>query len=399
MAEKISIKIPPKLLPVFAGKARYRGAHGGRGSGKSYTFALMLALRGAEQPMRILCAREYQNSIKDSSQAEIARAVESAPFLRDAYEIGESYIRGRNGTEFLFRGLRHNYQSIKSMAGIKICWVEEAETVSEESWRVLIPTIRETGSEIWATWNPEREDSPTRQRLITQQPPDARIIELNWRDNPWFPPELERERTDDLKYRPDQYEHVWEGACLTRTDALVLRGRQSVEAFEPQPHWDGPYFGADWGFSVDPTALVRVWIHGRTLYVEHEAYGHGVEIDNLPALFDTVPGARQYVIRADNARPETISYMQRAGYPRVQACEKWPGSVEDGVEFLRSFERIIIHPRCVHTAKEARLWSYKIDRLTGDIKPDLLSGNDHAMDAIRYALGPLIKRPIGLSFA
>ena len=386
------VRIPKKLVPVFSGSARYRGAHGGRGSGKSFTFAKMLAIRGMAEPLRILACREYQNSIKDSSQAEIVAAIESEPWLADAYDYGEGYIRGRNGTEFLFKGLRHNYKSLKSTANIGICWIEEAETVSEESWRALTPTIRAPGSEIWATWNPERLDSPTRQRLILHPPTNSKIVEVNWRDNPWFPPELEQERQDDLRYRPDTYEHIWEGACLTRTDALVLRGRHAVEAFEPQPGWDGPYFGADWGFSVDPTAGVRIWIAGRTLYVEHEVHGAGVDIDKLPDLFRKLPGADAYVCRADNARPETISYMQRHGFPRMAAADKWPGSVEDGTEFMRGFERIVIHPRCEHTAKEARLWTYKIDRLTGEIKPELLSGNDHHMDAIRYALAPIIRR-------
>ena len=385
------VQIPRKLVPIFQGQARYRGAHGGRGSAKSFTFAKMLAIRGMSEPMRLLACREYQNSIKESSQAEIVRAIDSEKWLQDAYDYGDGFIRGKIGTEFIFKGLRHNYQSIKSMAAINICWVEEAETVSEESWRVLIPTIREPGSEIWLTWNPEREDSPTRQRFILNLPTGAKLTEINWRDNPWFPAELEQERQDDLKFRPDQYEHIWEGSCLTRSDALVLRGRHTVDAFEPQPDWNGPYYGADWGFSVDPSTFVRCWIHGRTLYVEYEAYGHGVEIDNLPALFDQVPGGRDHASYGDNARPETISYMQRNGYRRMQSADKWPGSVEDGVEHLRSYERIVIHPRCVHTAKEARLWSYKIDRLSGDVKPDLMPGNEHCWDAVRYALGPIIR--------
>jgi phage terminase large subunit len=135
---------------------------------------------------------------------------------------------------------------------------------------------------------------------------------------------------------------------------------------------------------------VRCWIDGRTLYVEHEAYGLGVEIDHLPALFDSILDARKYLSRGDNARPETISYMVRQGF-NFMPCEKWPGSVEDGVEFLRSFESIVIHPRCVHTAQEARLYSYKIDKLSGDIQPIILDRHNHCMDAIRYALTPMIK--------
>ncbi|HHW4679819.1 MAG TPA: hypothetical protein ACQGQH_10440 [Xylella sp.] len=135
----------------------------------------------------------------------------------------------------------------------------------------------------------------------------------------------------------------------------MLRGRYRIEPFEPQSDWGGPYFGADWGFSVDPTALVRCWVNGRILYVEYEAWGVGVDIDQTPALFDSVPEAHEHVIRADCARPETISHMQRHGYPRVMPCDKWVGSVEDGTEHLRSYEHIMIHPRCRRTADEARL--------------------------------------------
>ena len=388
----IEISIPKKLISVFSGEAQYRGAYGGRGSGKSFTFAKMLVLRGAERKRRMLCGRELQNSIKDSVHSELARAIESEPFLSDLYEIGENFIRGRNGTEFIFKGLRHNYNSIKSISGIDICWIEEAETVSEQSWRTLIPTIRTPSSEIWLTWNPERDDSPTRERFIVNAPPNSKIAECNWRDNPWFPAELEAVRQHDLKRDPDYYEHIWEGACITRSDALVLRGRYEIKQFEPAADWHGPYYGADWGFSVDPTCFVRVWVNGRTLYVEYEAYGNQVEIDNLPKLFDQIPDAKKYVCYGDSARPETINYMRRYGYPYMQSCDKWPGSLEDGVEHLRSYENIIIHPRCQHTAREARLWSYKIDKLTGNVKPDLQPGNDHCWDAIRYGLGPMIKR-------
>jgi phage terminase large subunit len=136
---------------------------------------------------------------------------------------------------------------------------------------------------------------------------------------------------------------------------------------------------------------VRCWIGGRTLYVSHEFWGVGVDIDLLPARFDTIPGARDYVTRADSARPETISYLQRHGYSRVEAAHKWAGSVEDGIAFLRQFEEIVIHPRCEHAAQEARLWSYKVDPLTEDVLPDLKAGNEHTWDAVRYALGPLMR--------
>ncbi len=213
----IKVKLPLKLSDVFDGQARYRGAHGGRGSGKSMGFALMALLQGIKKPLRILCARELQTTIKDSVHRELVDAVQAFG-LDSFYDYGESYVRGFNGTEFLFKGLRHNYREIKSTTGVDICWVEEAEAVSEESWRTLIPTIRKPGSEIWLTWNPEDPDSATQNRFIVNPPKNSRIVQMNYQDNPFFPEVLEEERREDMtRYDKHMYDHVWEGKCITRT--------------------------------------------------------------------------------------------------------------------------------------------------------------------------------------
>lgn len=397
----IKLSIPAKLQPVFLGEADVRGAYGGRGSAKTRTFAMMTAVRAYMWAASgdngiILCGRQFMNSLADSSMEEVKAAIRSEDWLVPYFDIGEKYIRtapnlpGR--IDYSFTGLDRNVDSVKSKARIKLGWVDEAEPVTETAWAKLIPTLREEDSELWVTWNPERPDSPTHKRFRETRDPRTKVVEMNWRDNPWFPSVLDRVRRKDAKERPDTYHHVWEGDFLTVSDAQVLKGRFCSEEFTPGPDWNGPYHGADWGFSVDPTALVKCWVHGRTLYIEAEAYGHEVAIDNTPALFDKVAGSREHVIRADGARPETINYMQRHGYARCIAAEKWPGSVEDGVEHLRSYERIVVHPRCANTFREARLWSYKTDRLTKDVLPVLLEGNDHCWDAVRYALGPLIQR-------
>jgi hypothetical protein len=170
-----------------------------------------------ERPMRILCAREIQTTIRDSVHRELVNAIDKFG-LESWYDYGTSYIQGKNGTEFLFKGLRHNYKEIKSTSGVNICWIEEAEAVSEDSWRVLVPTIREDDSEIWATWNPEDPEAPTQVRFIDSPPVNSRIVQMNWRDNPWFPDVLEEERQHDLKTMDIHlYNHVWEGECITRT--------------------------------------------------------------------------------------------------------------------------------------------------------------------------------------
>lgn len=396
---KARVKLPPKLVPVFTQPARYRGAYGGRGSGKSFSFALMSAIRGYAEPLRILCARELQNSLKDSVHAEIVAAIHAEdengeylyPWLVDHYEIGESYIRGKNGTEYLFKGIRLNYQQIKSTSGINICWVEEAETVSEQSWRNLIPTIRAKGSEIWLTWNPENEDSPTNKRFVLEPPPNSQIVKLNYNDNPWFPPELEEERQNDLRRDPDYYAHIWEGECVTRSDSQILNGKWEVRDFEPDTAWNGPYYGLDFGFAKDPTAAVRCWIHDECLWIEHEGGDVGLELDDTPAfLRERIPGIERHIVRADNARPESISFLRRHGMASMVGVRKWKGSVEDGIQHLRSYRKIYIHSRCEEVAREARLYSYKIDKISGDILPVPLDLNNHYIDAIRYALEPMI---------
>jgi len=389
----LRIELPQKIRQIFRGKARYRGAYGGRGSGKSVGFARMCLILAYEAKRRILCAREIQSSIRDSVLQELITQA-YAIGLDHEFDYGENYFKGKNGSQFLFKGIRHNYREIKSMSNVDICWIEEAEAVSEESWRVLIPTIRKAGSEIWLTWNPELEEGPTNQRFVVNPPENSRIVKVNYHDNPWFPQELEEERLRDLEINPDVYAHIWEGETIKRTDAQVLGGKWMTERFEPKEDWDGPYFGMDFGFAQDPTALVKIWIKSDRLYVEQEGVKIGLELDSTVSFMERrMPGCSRYVIRADSSNPESINYLQRHGFPKIRAVTKWPGSVKEGIRFLRNFKKIIIHPRCKETIKEARLYSYKVDKRTGDILPDIVDAYNHTWDAVRYALEPMIKRP------
>lgn len=214
---KATIKLPPKLIPVFQGEADVRGAYGGRGSGKTRSFAKMTAVRGYMWSMAgregiILCARQFMNSLSDSSLEEIKAAIRSEPWLNAHYEIGEKYVRTKCGrVSYTFSGLDRNIDSIKSKARILLCWVDEAEPVTEEAWTKLIPTLREEDSELWVTWNPERKNSATHKRFRENRDPRFKVVEINWRDNPRFPDKLERDRQRDKRERPEQYEHIWEG--------------------------------------------------------------------------------------------------------------------------------------------------------------------------------------------
>lgn len=398
----VKLAIPPKLIPLFtAPDKRYRCAYGGRGSGKTRTFALMTAVRGyqlAESGDRgvILCAREFMNSLDESSMEEVKQAIRSVEWLERYYDIGEKYIRTNNGrVKYVFSGLRHNLDSIKSKAKIQLCWIDEAEGVSEVAYQKLLPTIREEGSELWVTWNPESNGSPTDNRFRKDIGVEGECIEMQYWDNPWFPSVLELERLSDLRrLDPQTYAWIWEGAYLESSDKQVFNGKYRIEEFEaPKKGWDGPYYGVDWGFSQDPTAGVRAWVNGDKLMIDYEYAKVGLELDETAqALIKAIPGIEKHTVRADNARPESISYVKRNGLSRIEGVKKGKGSVEDGIQFIRSFREVIIHPRCTKTLEEFRLYSYKVDRLSGDVLSDIVDANNHLIDALRYALEPLMRR-------
>lgn len=401
--------IPPKLVGMFRTPSRYKVTYGGRGSGKTRSFAFMSAVFGSicaaqNKTGIILCGREFQNSLNDSSFAEVRAAIESDAWLKSQWEIGRQYIRHVSGrVEYVFSGLRHNIESLKGKARILLAWVDEAEQVSEMSWKTLIPTVREPGSEIWVTYNPASADSATHRRFRDNASPDMQVLELNWSDNPWFPEVLNEERKRDLLARPDDYEHIWQGGFLARSDAKVFTNFRVQEFSSPL---NAVFrFGADWGFSVDPAVLLRGFIgrwendtpvsdaNGRCLFIDHEAYEVGVEVDAMPAFFDRVPRSRDFRITADTARPELVSYMRRHGFPKIIPAAKGAGSIEDGISFLQSFD-IIIHPRCVETAREFGAYSYKIDRQTDEVLPFLEQWGDHTIDAARYMLEGLRRQGV-----
>ncbi|HEJ9469921.1 TPA: phage terminase large subunit [Proteus mirabilis] len=395
MEQTVDLPIPAKLVPVFAKEGvRYRGAFGGRGSAKTRTFAMMSAVKAyqaAEQGISgvILCGREFMNSLEESSMEEVKQAIRSIPWLNDYFDIGEKYIRTKcKRVNYVFCGLRHNLDSIKSKARILLAWVDEAESVSDLAWKKLRPTVRESGSEIWVTWNPEKDGSATDKRFRKTPPKNSIIVEMNYNDNPWFPDVLEEERIDDLNsLEYSDYAWIWEGAYLENSDKQVLANKYVVKSF-PDDLWqkaDRLLFGADFGFAKDPNTLLRQFILNDCLYIEYEAYGIGVELDHMPAFYDKIPESRKWPIKADSARPETISYLKRQGF-NISAAKKWQGSVEDGITHLRGFKQIIIHPRCKETAKEARLYSYKTDRITGEVLPVIEDKNNHCWDAVRYGL-------------
>ena len=400
----LQIQTPRILLPMLS-PARYKVLHGGRGGMKSHFFAESLVERGVLDPkVRAVCLREVQKSLSQSVRQLILDKIESlgVKHLFDIPRDNESAIhvldpRGQRQGRIDFQGLQtHTKDTIKSLEGYDIAWVEEAQSVSQRSLDMLRPTIRKPGSEIWFSYNPLKKTDPVDALFRGPHPPKGSVvIEVNFNNNPWLPEELKEEMEGDRERDPDKYAHVWLGGYQSRSDAQVFSNYRVQEFTAPA---DAVFrFGADWGFAIDPTVLVRGFIgnmvdgvavadqNGKTLFIDYEAYQVGCEVDQTPRFFDTVPRSRDFRITADSARPEVVSYMRRNGFPKIVAAVKGPGSIEDGITFLQTFE-IVIHPRCVNAAKELAEFSYKIDKQTDEILPMLDDKDNHVIDALRYAL-------------
>ena len=380
----LRIQTPEWAVPLL-NPARYKGAFGGRGSGKSHFFAEMMIEEHIMNPAsRSVCVREVQKSLSQSVKRLLELKIES--MNAGAYfEVQEAVIKSKRGDGLIiFQGMQnHTADSIKSLEGYDRAWCEEAQSLSQRSLDLLRPTIRKPGSELWFTWNPSQATDPVDVLLRSDTPPPgATVIGVNYDQNPWFPDVLRQEMEYDQRRDPDKFQHVWRGEYLRNSEARVFKNWR-IEDFEA-PAEAIHRLGADWGFATDPTVLVRCHIIGRTLYVDYEAYMVGCEITATPDLFMTVPQAEKWPIVADSARPETISHMRRHGFPKIMPAVKGPKSVEDGIEWLKSYD-IVVHPRCRHLIDELTLYSFKTDALTGQVLPVLEDRDNHVIDALRYA--------------
>jgi len=406
---EIRINVPGAFRGLFYTR-RYKVFWGGRGAAKSWSIARYLIYRAILKYERIGCFRELQASIRDSVHRLLSDQIHLLGLDAD-FKITEGSIRCLvTGSEFLFKGLRHNYQEIKSTEGITIAWVEEGQMVSNASWDVLIPTIRAQDSEIIISFNPIEESDPTYQRFVLNSPKRAIVEKVGWQDNPHFTQTQNAERLHMLRTDPDGYDHVWEGGFMRIQGSIVFAGKWEVYTGDLDPVTESKtrfHHGLDFGFAKDPTAMVRCYTVGEApiedLFIDQEAYAVGCEIDHTPKLLDGempncggVPSARKWPIKADSARPETISYLRRQGF-NVSPAEKWTGCEEDGIAHLKAFRRIYIHQRCKHVQQEFRLYAYKVDRVTDEVLPMLVDKHNHCIDALRYSLDGYIQQRGGLS--
>lgn len=396
MGTTAQIKLSTAIVSTL-GAARgtylYRVLKGGRGSGKSLGAALVAAIWGYSEPLRILCVRQFQNSIPESFYREVVDAIEKYEWLQSHYTITKESITGKNGTQFIFKGLDRNPQSIKSLAKIDLTIVEEAEDIPEQSWMNLEATVfRQPKSEMWVIYNPRKENSPVDFRFVKNRAPRSIVRTVNYEDNPFFPDGLDEVRKRDLDIMDyATYAHIWLGQYLKNSKSQIFNGRFEAREFEPDASWSIVQ-GLDWGYSQDPTAMIRAYVHDECLWISHEAGGVGIELDDVPRAAAAIPDFHRFATRADSAQPAMISHVRGKGLPKLEPAKKGKGSIEDGIQFIRSFRRVYIHPRCTETLNEFMTYSWKVDRTTGEILDTPVDANNHYIDALRYALEPVMHR-------
>lgn len=398
-----TIELPPKLVDLFSGEARWRCAYGGRGSGKSRSFAIMAAVRGyvwgnAGRSGQILCAREFMNSLKDSSFNEVAGAIASYDWLADYYEVGDTFIRSRDGNvEFTFSGLRRNLDSIKSKARILLCWVDEAESVSRMAWDKLEPTVREDGSEVWVSWNPESNLSETHKRFRADPPDGAKVVEINWRDNPYFPSVLDQVRLNDFEKRPETYDHIWEGSFLTYHEgayySLEMRDANAQGRITAVPYETASPVVTAWDLGIgDTTAIWFAQMIGpETRLIDHYETS-GVGLDHYVRVLQEkgyiygqhiLPhDVRVRELGSGKSRLETLNSL---GLQNIQIAPQL--NVDDGIQASRSLLATCWFDaeKCSHGIEALRAYhrEYDDNNMVWKGRP-AHDWSSHSADAFRY---------------
>ena len=379
----MQITFPKKTEGLFKPGYRFYVLYGGRASGKSWAAARALIILSLQSKIRILCIREFMSSISSSVHKLLCDQIESLK-LNAYFDTTNNKITSINGSEFIFAGIKNDPSKIKSTEGIDYCFIEEAETISEASWQILIPTIRKPDSKFFICFNPKAEADPTYQRFIVNPPPRTWSREINYLDNPFCPTVMHEEANHQREIDYDMYEHIWLGKPLKMSDAVIFKNKFEVKEFEPDPKAQFK-IGIDFGYT-DSLAATKSYIDGEYLYICEEVYETKVEMDEMPQkLIDGIPLlGKGWPCRADSADPKSILFLKRRNF-LIKAVKKGPNSILDGINYLKSFRKIFIHPSCVNTINEFENYSWEQDRLTNEILPRPKDKFNHAIDSIRYA--------------
>jgi len=390
----MKIEAPTKIIPAFNNLKTNAFdivvMEGGRGGAKSEALAALGILESFIDDGVILCCREIQRSISDSLYASLISAIYKYQYESYFKILNNEITNLLTGARFIFVGLKSNITSIKSINKLRVVLVDEAENVTDNSWSYLRPTPRYGHVRFYVVFNPRFEQDATWQQFIVNKDNRTLHINISYKDNPWFPEALERQRQRDLRGDAGRYAWIWEGKFLQISDSSILAKKLKVLDFEITKEFGTPYIGIDWGFSVDPTAIIECYHYNDCLYITNAAAKVGLELDDTAKyLINNAPNVLKYTSRADSARPETISKVKKE-IPLITACNKWKGSVEDGVVFLQSFNAIYIHPNAEACYGELSAYSYKTDD-SGEPTTIIQDADNHYADALRYAIEPIIK--------
>jgi len=378
MEQKI-ITIPIEFKRLFDDDWRESAIYGGRFSLKSHTVARYLIIRARQAKTRIACFREFQNSIADSSHHLLSELIKLYE-LNDFEITNNAIINKQTGSDFIFKGLHHNEQSVKSIEGIDIAWVEEAQTVSNESIEILTPTVRKKNSKIIYTYNRLMEDDPVHNRLVIQGRPDTLIINVNYDiavKHGMLPDNILKEIEDDKQNRPALYKHKW----LGEPNSLEMRIYKDWQIIEEIPHEARlERYGLDFGYTNDPSALVAIYKYNGGFIIDEILFQKGLSNKQIS---DIILQQQQAMVIADSAEPKSIDEIRLYGcniFPAV----KGQGSIYQGIQFVQD-QKISVTKRSFNIIKEYKNYFFKVDRV-GKVINDPESGYDHSMDAIRYAL-------------
>lgn len=393
----MNLEVPSKLLPAFENLSTYQYDSivwkGGRGGAKSEALVAIGILESYVDDGVILCCREIQKSLEDSLYSAIISGIKDRGLDHQFKILNNEITNLVTGARFIFAGLKSNITSIKSINKLRVVLVDEAENVSQHSWDVLRPTPRYGQTRLYVVFNPRFEADATWQEFVVKQDDRTLVITINWQDNPWFPSSLNNQRLRDARGDAGRYQWIWGGKFLKISDASVLGKKIRSELFEVDESFGDPLLGIDWGFSNDPTAITESYVKGRILYIRRAADQIGLELDDTAEwLIKHVPNVLRYTSRADSSRPETISKVKndRQNPIRlIKACKKYPGSVEEGIAFLQSFDAIVVHPDADACLAELTAYSYKKDKFD-EPTAVLQDKDDHYADSLRYGVEPLI---------
>jgi phage terminase large subunit len=382
--DEIEVFWGEKYLPLVDAHWRHKAYYGGRGTAKSHTFAEALVLKSRKQHLRNVCARQFQQSIDESVKELLDQKIAK-------FGLGDEFVSTRReiwhkktDSQFIFIGLDRNPDSVKSLEGADICWVEEARTIHRRAFEMIIPTIRKPGAECWWSWNPENEDDPVDEYFRgAEPPPDALVQQVYTEDNPYFyQTEMPNEMWYMKKRNYKRYLHIWGGQYDKSYEDTIFTDI-SIASMPVTPY-DVPHFGLDFGFSNDPLAFIKAYIfpEKHTIYIAQEFFGKP-SLDDTAACLDTVSEAREFPIYADSSRPETIDFLNARGFS-VHPSVKGPGSVKAGITWLQGY-RIVIDPRCTNMQREALKYKWKLDKRTKLVLPIPVDAENHGWDAVRYA--------------